>query len=158
MPSQNNRYARLDDDDLAAAAQLGSLAELAKAGVFSLALQYSSTCIAMPFEVGKLLLQVQWVPKDDVWRVFVAKMAGESPTSVIHPRRVLPLNAATNTPGQRPKRLHNTDQDDGDEEDMAPEAQEWRRAARYDPEASEDEDENDLAREADEVSTARLLS
>ena len=27
-------------------------------------LQYTSTALAMPFEVGKLLLQVQWVPKD----------------------------------------------------------------------------------------------
>lgn len=27
-------------------------------------LQYSSTAIAMPWEVGKLLLQVQWVPRD----------------------------------------------------------------------------------------------
>ncbi|KAL4401595.1 transmembrane transporter [Malassezia pachydermatis] len=31
------------------------------------ALQYTSTCLAMPFEVGKLLLQVQWVPREDVW-------------------------------------------------------------------------------------------
>lgn len=27
-------------------------------------LHYSSTAIAMPWEVGKLLLQVQWVPRD----------------------------------------------------------------------------------------------
>ena len=27
-------------------------------------LQYTSTAIAMPWEVGKLLLQVQWVPRD----------------------------------------------------------------------------------------------
>ena len=27
-------------------------------------LQYASTAIAMPFEVGKTLLQVQYVPKD----------------------------------------------------------------------------------------------
>jgi len=27
-------------------------------------LQYTSTALAMPFEVGKLLLQVQWVPRD----------------------------------------------------------------------------------------------
>ena len=32
------------------------------------ALQYTSTCMAMPFEVGKLLLQVQWVPREDVWQ------------------------------------------------------------------------------------------
>ena len=27
-------------------------------------LQYTSTALAMPFEVGKLLLQIQWVPRD----------------------------------------------------------------------------------------------
>lgn len=30
----------------------------------SAVLQYTSTAIAMPWEVGKLLLQVQWVPRD----------------------------------------------------------------------------------------------
>lgn len=32
--------------------------------VASAVLQYASTAIAMPWEVGKLLLQVQWVPRD----------------------------------------------------------------------------------------------
>jgi fusion and transport protein UGO1 len=32
--------------------------------VFSALAQFSSTAIAMPFEVGKTLLQVQWVPRD----------------------------------------------------------------------------------------------
>ncbi|KAH7883880.1 mitochondrial carrier domain-containing protein [Phlebopus sp. FC_14] len=32
--------------------------------VTSALLQYSSTAIAMPLEVGKLLLQIQWVPRD----------------------------------------------------------------------------------------------
>ncbi|KAG9314630.1 mitochondrial carrier domain-containing protein [Chiua virens] len=32
--------------------------------VASALLQYSSTAMAMPLEVGKLLLQIQWVPKD----------------------------------------------------------------------------------------------
>jgi mitochondrial fusion and transport protein UGO1 len=27
-------------------------------------MQYTSTAIAMPWEVGKMLLQVQWVPRD----------------------------------------------------------------------------------------------
>jgi fusion and transport protein UGO1 len=27
-------------------------------------MQYTSTAIAMPWEVGRLLLQVQWVPRD----------------------------------------------------------------------------------------------
>lgn len=34
--------------------------------VASALLQYSSTALAMPLEVGKLLLQVQWVPRDAV--------------------------------------------------------------------------------------------
>jgi mitochondrial fusion and transport protein UGO1 len=34
-------------------------------GLFSAGLlQYASTAIAMPFEVGRVLLQVQWVPKE----------------------------------------------------------------------------------------------
>lgn len=32
--------------------------------VASALLQYCSTAMAMPLEVGKLLLQIQWVPKD----------------------------------------------------------------------------------------------
>jgi len=38
------------------------------------ALQYTSTCLAMPFEIGKLLLQVQWVPREEVWRQMHAPM------------------------------------------------------------------------------------
>ncbi|KAL1703744.1 mitochondrial carrier domain-containing protein [Schizophyllum commune] len=38
--------------------------DLFKALVASAVLQYTSTAIAMPWEVGKLLLQVQWVPRD----------------------------------------------------------------------------------------------
>ncbi|EGO28440.1 hypothetical protein SERLADRAFT_458839 [Serpula lacrymans var. lacrymans S7.9] len=37
---------------------------LLKSLVASAFLQYTSTAIAMPLEVGKMLLQVQWVPKD----------------------------------------------------------------------------------------------
>ncbi|KAF8641164.1 hypothetical protein AX17_000799 [Amanita inopinata Kibby_2008] len=38
--------------------------QLLKTLVASAVLQYTSTAIAMPWEVGKLLLQVQWVPRD----------------------------------------------------------------------------------------------
>ncbi|KAG6817625.1 hypothetical protein H0H87_006253 [Tephrocybe sp. NHM501043] len=41
-----------------------NVTNLLKALVASAVLQYSSTAIAMPWEVGKLLLQVQWVPRD----------------------------------------------------------------------------------------------
>lgn len=37
---------------------------LLKTLVASAFLQYTSTALAMPLEVGKLLLQVQWVPRD----------------------------------------------------------------------------------------------
>ena len=37
---------------------------LLKSLIASAFLQYSSTAIAMPWEVAKLLLQVQWVPRD----------------------------------------------------------------------------------------------
>lgn len=37
---------------------------LVKTVVASAVLQYATTAIAMPWEVGKLLLQVQWVPRD----------------------------------------------------------------------------------------------
>ncbi|KAF9056690.1 mitochondrial carrier domain-containing protein [Panaeolus papilionaceus] len=38
--------------------------QLLKALVASAFLQYTSTALVMPWEVGKLLLQVQWVPRD----------------------------------------------------------------------------------------------
>ncbi|KAG6814027.1 hypothetical protein H0H92_003877 [Tricholoma furcatifolium] len=41
-----------------------NVTNLLKALTASAVLQYSSTAIAMPWEVGKLLLQVQWVPQD----------------------------------------------------------------------------------------------
>jgi mitochondrial fusion and transport protein UGO1 len=37
---------------------------LARTVVASVVLQYATTAIAMPWEVGKCLLQVQWVPRD----------------------------------------------------------------------------------------------
>jgi mitochondrial fusion and transport protein UGO1 len=38
--------------------------QLFKAVVASAILRYTSTAIVMPWEVGKMLLQVQWVPRD----------------------------------------------------------------------------------------------
>lgn len=68
-PRQANRYMTSDGD-----ASLMLTSDKSKPGMFlrsvavGAALQFSSTCLAMPFEVGKLLLQVQWVPREDVWR------------------------------------------------------------------------------------------
>lgn len=41
-----------------------NLPQLFKAFVAAGVLQYTSTAIVTPWEVGKLLLQVQWVPRD----------------------------------------------------------------------------------------------
>lgn len=38
--------------------------QLLKAVTASIILQYTSSAIAMPWEVGKLLLQVQWIPRE----------------------------------------------------------------------------------------------
>jgi len=35
-----------------------------KALISSAFMQYTTTAIAMPWEVGKVLLQVQWIPRD----------------------------------------------------------------------------------------------
>lgn len=32
--------------------------------ISSVFLQYTTTAIAMPWEVGKVLLQIQWIPKE----------------------------------------------------------------------------------------------
>jgi mitochondrial fusion and transport protein UGO1 len=44
-------------------------------------LQYSSTAIAMPWEVGKMLLQVQWVPKDPETVQIIEQTVEEDETS-----------------------------------------------------------------------------
>lgn len=64
---QTNRYMSEGDAALAMATERTTPGMVLRALVISGALQYTSTCLAMPFEVGKLLLQVQWVPRDDVW-------------------------------------------------------------------------------------------
>ena len=76
LPSKPaNRYMSAEGD-----AALGLEYERATPGAFikgllvSGALQYTSTCLAMPFEIGKLLLQVQWVPREEVWRQMHAPM------------------------------------------------------------------------------------
>lgn len=69
-PRTGNRYMPAEAD--APATPMAMSRSAASAVLTSMlvsgALQYTSTCLAMPFEVGKLLLQVQWVPREDVWR------------------------------------------------------------------------------------------
>jgi fusion and transport protein UGO1 len=65
---QTNRYISPDGDAaLALASERTTPSMVLRALLISGALQYTSTCLAMPFEVGKLLLQVQWIPRDEVW-------------------------------------------------------------------------------------------
>ena len=43
------------------------LSQAARALLVAGGFQYASTLLAMPFEVGKLLLQIQWAPREEVW-------------------------------------------------------------------------------------------
>lgn len=73
LPPASNRYSTSSLDGVASDGDgsfAGSLSDACMALLYSTGLQYTSTCLAMPFEVGKLLLQVQWVPKDEVWMAF----------------------------------------------------------------------------------------
>ncbi|TFK30389.1 mitochondrial carrier [Coprinopsis marcescibilis] len=62
-PAHNSIFDISPDLDLSEPSRANAT-RLAKALVASAVLQYSSTAIVMPWEVGKLLLQVQWVPRD----------------------------------------------------------------------------------------------
>ncbi|KAG6910550.1 hypothetical protein DXG01_009500 [Tephrocybe rancida] len=62
-PSHNSIFDLSPSLDLSEPSGI-NVTNLLKALVASAVLQYSSTAIAMPWEVGKLLLQVQWVPRD----------------------------------------------------------------------------------------------
>jgi len=68
LPRSTNRYLSADADAaLALKSDRTTVGAMVTGMLVSGALQYTSTCLAMPFEVGKLLLQVQWVPREDVW-------------------------------------------------------------------------------------------
>jgi fusion and transport protein UGO1 len=62
-PSHNSIFDLSPSLDLRAPSGVNAT-NLLKTLVASAVLQYTSTAIAMPWEVGKLLLQVQWVPRD----------------------------------------------------------------------------------------------
>lgn len=129
-----NRYATSNDD--LEVADIGSISDWLQGGALALLIQYGSTCMAMPFEVGKLLLQVQWVPKDEVWNSFSVAADAEASSQ---PRRA-PKAKVSEDAFQEDDR-----QEDEGDEDMAPEAQEWRRASdenHYD-DSEEDRDIED---------------
>ncbi|PWN23953.1 mitochondrial carrier [Microstroma glucosiphilum] len=141
-PSTTNRYASTNDD--LGGPDISGLSEWTKASVLALALQYSSTCMAMPFEVGKLLLQVQWVPKDEVYENLAREAALQGQSG-----RRLPAargKSRSSDPFRDEAAIDDEDdEDDFDSQDMAPELEEWRRAsdANHLDSDQEDEDEED---------------
>jgi|ERR1700722_4732832 len=62
-PSQNSIFDLSPSLDLRESSGI-DVALLVRSLLASAILQYTSTAIAMPWEVGKMLLQVQWVPRD----------------------------------------------------------------------------------------------
>ncbi|EST06475.1 Mitochondrial substrate/solute carrier [Kalmanozyma brasiliensis GHG001] len=133
-PKQSNRYTSSDAKPYVAttpSAALGeadaSIGDILRALVISGALQYTSTCLAMPFEVGKLLLQVQWVPRDDVWLSITQQAA-------LTQRRSLPKQTKAPTDETAAE---------GWEADVTPETNEWN-------------DEADAQEEGDELLEADL--
>ncbi|KAJ9476638.1 Mitochondrial fusion and transport protein UGO1 [Pseudozyma hubeiensis] len=93
-----------------------SVSDILRALLISGALQYTSTCLAMPFEVGKLLLQVQWVPRDDVWLSLTQQAA-------LAQRRTI----ATST-RQSKQPAHQSQAEEATEaweQEVSPEAGEW---------------------------------
>lgn len=62
-PSPNSIFDLSPSLDLSEPSSINAT-QLFKAAVASAILQYTSTAIVMPWEVGKMLLQVQWVPRD----------------------------------------------------------------------------------------------
>jgi fusion and transport protein UGO1 len=62
-PSPNSIFDLSPSLDLSEPSSINAT-QLFKAVVASAILQYTSTAVVMPWEVGKMLLQVQWVPRD----------------------------------------------------------------------------------------------
>ncbi|GAK62118.1 mitochondrial carrier [Moesziomyces antarcticus] len=145
--SGSNRYMSAQDaKPYVATTTSGSFGE-ADAGVSDIfrallvsgALQYTSTCLAMPFEVGKLLLQVQWVPRDDVWLQVTQQAALAQRRPAIKPQAADPA-----------RELRDEAQVDDWEQEVAPEANEWDRDSDiHDEDMEDDVLEGDLSDEDD---------
>lgn len=113
-----------------------SISDILRALFVGGALQYTSTCLAMPFEVGKLLLQVQWVPRDDVWLSLTQQAA-------LSQRRT--ITSSTRQAKAPPQQSQAEEVTEAWEQEVAPEATEWDDEANA---QQEDELEDDLV-EAD---------
>lgn len=142
LPPASNRYSSsssFEEIGPDRASYSNQLVDATRALCLSAAFQYTSTCLAMPFEVGKLLLQIQWVPKDEVWIAFgemeredeMKQMAGRRPQRVGGRQRPIgrnewnegeendeDLDSAPLDPG-RSEREDWLDDDEDDEEESA---------------------------------------
>lgn len=116
-----------------------SISDIFRALLISGALQYTSTCLAMPFEVGKLLLQVQWVPRDDVWLQLTQQAALAQRRSITKPQQP-----------RAPREAQNEEEPEAWEQEVAPEANEWDDEANaQDEEAEEEMIDADISDEED---------
>ncbi|KAN0061808.1 hypothetical protein ACQY0O_005801 [Thecaphora frezii] len=132
--SATNRYVTASDAPSYVATSSSGLApdgaanfaDMARALLVSGALQYTSTCLAMPFEVGKLLLQVQWVPRDEVW-VEITQAAAAKKLAEQREMQAKARNEAPEQHGQEQDRDEQAaEKDVWGGEDFAPEAEEWQ--------------------------------
>lgn len=123
-----------------------SVSDIFRALLISGALQYTSTCLAMPFEVGKLLLQVQWVPRDDVWLHITQQAA-------VAQRR------ATSKPQRPSQTLPADDELEAWEQEVVPEANEWDDEATAEgAEVADELIEDDISDEEDAEAYFRDLT
>ena len=63
-PSNNPIFDLAPILDYGGGSESATTKAMLKALISSAFLQYTTTAIAMPWEVGKILLQIQWIPKD----------------------------------------------------------------------------------------------
>lgn len=171
-PPTSNKYVSddlYDQDYSSASGSTSSISDLTTAALTSLALQYTSTCLAMPFEVGKLLLQIQWVPTDQVWNQHAQVIRSRA----VAARRAKLMKQKEERRERRLRRANQVkegklgiqeldiEEEDEDEEDSEQEQDEFDQQQRHElaPEAEEWQDEqgrNDRGRgfgaEQDEVS------
>lgn len=116
MP-RTNRYMPADADAaLAMRSDRTTVGAMVTGLLVSGALQYTSTCMAMPFEVGKLLLQVQWVPREDVWKRM------HIPTTSLNKRRKrspseIEQDPWSDTPPRRPSWTATAEEDEEEEDE-----------------------------------------
>jgi fusion and transport protein UGO1 len=141
-PPASNRYSSFsagdDGGDPSNGTFGGQLSDATKALLLSAAFQYTSTCLAMPFEVGKLLLQIQWVPKDEVWIAF-GEMERADEMKQLRSSRAIRSEATRRAHAEEQQAIGrnewNEGDEDGDEGSVQSEKDDW--------EEEDDDDEQD---------------